>query len=118
MNNAALTGESDAVGRSGDPVRAGPLLEARNCVFLGTDVVAGSAKAVVFATGAATGFGRIFRLAAAAPRQQTPLQRQVASMARRVAGAAPAIGAALFAAGENRLWLRTYLGPVRRVGGR
>ncbi|AWN30595.1 cation-transporting P-type ATPase [Streptomyces sp. NEAU-S7GS2] len=97
VNNAALTGESDAVGRTREPVAAGPLLEARNCVFMGTDVVAGSAKAVVFATGAATEFGRIFRLAAAAPRQKTPLQLQVASMARRVAGVALAIGAALFA---------------------
>lgn len=97
VNNAALTGESDAVGRTGEPVAACPVLEARNCIFMGTDVVAGSAKAVVFATGAATEFGRIFRLAAAAPRQKTPLQRQVASMARRVAGAALAIGAALFA---------------------
>jgi calcium-translocating P-type ATPase len=97
VNNAALTGESDAVGRTGEPVGTGPLLEARNCVFMGTDVAAGSAKAVVFATGAATEFGRIFRLAAAAPRQKTPLQHEVASMARRVAGAALAIGAALFA---------------------
>ncbi|MFI0821248.1 cation-translocating P-type ATPase [Streptomyces sp. NPDC021098] len=97
VNNAALTGESDPVGRSGEPVAAGPVLQARNCVFMGTAVVAGSAKAVVFATGAATEFGRIFRLAAAAPRQRTPLQLQVASMARRVAGAALAIGAALFA---------------------
>ncbi|WP_235990204.1 cation-translocating P-type ATPase [Streptomyces ureilyticus] len=97
VNNAALTGESDAVGRTADPVAAGPVLQARNCVFMGTDVVAGSAKAVVFATGAATEFGGIFRLAAAAPRQRTPLQRQVALMARRVAGTALAIGAALFA---------------------
>ncbi|WP_371583054.1 cation-translocating P-type ATPase [Streptomyces sp. NBC_01314] len=97
VNNAALTGESDAVGRTGEPVAGGPVLHARNCVFMGTDVVAGSAKAVVFATGVATEFGRVFRLAAAAPRQKTPLQRQVALMARRVAGAALAIGAALFA---------------------
>lgn len=97
VNNAALTGESDAVGRTGEPVAIGPVLQARNCVFMGTDVVAGSAKAVVFATGAATEFGRIFRLAAAAPRQKTPLQHQVASMARRVAGTALAIGAVLFA---------------------
>ena len=97
VNNAALTGESDAVGRTGEPVASGPVLQARNCVFMGTDVVAGSAKAVVFATGAATEFGRIFRLAAAAPRQKTPLQRQVALMARRVAGTALVIGAVLFA---------------------
>ncbi|WP_327691958.1 cation-transporting P-type ATPase [Streptomyces sp. NBC_00461] len=97
VNNAALTGESDAVGRTRQPVADGPALEARNCVFMGTDVVAGAAKAVVFAAGAETEFGRIFRLAATAPRQKTPLQRQVASMARRVAGAALAIGALLFA---------------------
>ncbi|MFE0404610.1 cation-translocating P-type ATPase [Streptomyces nigra] len=97
VNNAALTGESAAVGRTGEAVAAGPVLEARNCLFMGTDVLSGSAKAVVFATGPATEFGRIFRLAAAAPPQRTPLQRQITSMARRVAGTALAIGAILFA---------------------
>lgn len=72
VNNAALTGESDAVGRTDEAVAPGPPLQARNCVFMGTDVVTGSGKAVVFATGAATEFGRIFRLTAAAPRQKTP----------------------------------------------
>lgn len=71
VNNAALTGESDAVARVDGPVPAGPPLEARNFVFMGTDVVAGTGKAVVCATGTATEFGRIFRLTAAAPRQQT-----------------------------------------------
>ncbi|WP_338932800.1 cation-transporting P-type ATPase [Streptomyces netropsis] len=97
VNNAALTGESDAVTRTAEAVAAGPVLQARNFVFMGTDVVVGSAKAVVCATGGETEFGRIFRLAAAAPRQRTPLQRQVAVMARRVAVAALATGAVLFA---------------------
>ncbi|WP_381560478.1 cation-translocating P-type ATPase [Streptomyces eurythermus] len=97
VNNAALTGESDPVARVAEAVPPGPPLEARNCVWMGTDLVAGTGKAVVFGTGAATEFGRIFRLTAAAPRQRTPLQRQVAGMARRVAGAALATGAALFA---------------------
>ncbi|WP_301540306.1 cation-transporting P-type ATPase [Streptomyces sp. NRRL S-31] len=96
VNNAALTGESDPVARVAEPVPPGPLPEARNCVFMGTDLVAGTVKAVVFATGTSTEFGRIFRLAAAAPRQRTPLQRQVAVMARRVAGVALATGAVLF----------------------
>ncbi len=97
VNNAALTGESDAVARVDGPVPAGPPLDARNFVFMGTDVVAG------------TGQGRRVRhrdghrvradLPAhrCAPRQQTPLQRQVAAMARRVAGVALATGALLFA---------------------
>ncbi|MFB8181928.1 hypothetical protein ACFC8N_39080 [Streptomyces sp. NPDC055966] len=64
---------------------------------MGTDVVAGTGKAVVCVTRTATEFGRIFRLTAAAPRQKTPLQRQAAVMARRVAGVALATEAALFA---------------------
>ncbi|MET9132937.1 cation-translocating P-type ATPase [Streptomyces antibioticus] len=97
VDNAPLTGESNPVGRTAEPVAAGPALEARNCVFMGTDVVAGSGRAVVVATGASTEFGRIYRLAAAAPRQKTPLQNEVAVMARRVAGAALATGALMFA---------------------
>ncbi|MFD1276055.1 cation-translocating P-type ATPase [Streptomyces kaempferi] len=97
VNNAALTGESDSVARVAEQVPVGPPLEARNCVFMGTDVVGGTGKAVVSATGTATEFGRIFRLTAAAPRQRTPLQHQVAAMARRVAGVALTTGAVLFA---------------------
>ncbi|WP_328433460.1 cation-translocating P-type ATPase [Streptomyces sp. NBC_00425] len=97
VNNAPLTGESNAVSRTAAPVAGGAPLDARNCVFMGTDAVAGSGRAVVFATGGETEFGRIYRLAAAAPRQKTPLQIQVASMARRVAGLALAIGALMFA---------------------
>jgi calcium-translocating P-type ATPase len=98
VNNAALTGESEPVGVTTDPVVGGtPLLQARNCVFMGTVVAAGAGKAVVAATAAATEFGRIFRLAGEASQQRTPLQRQVAVMARRVGAVALAIGAVVFA---------------------
>lgn len=98
VNNAALTGESEPVGRTTDPVAGGtPLLQARNCVFMGTVVAAGAGKALVLATGAATEFGRIFRLAGEAPQQRMPLQRQVAAMARRVGAVALVIGAVVFA---------------------
>ena len=92
VNNASLTGESAAVSRVDEPTAAATLLDSRNCVFMGTTVVAGSAKAVVFAIGADTEFGRIYRLTQEAPQQKTPLQLQVASMARRVAALAVAIG--------------------------
>ncbi|MDH6547035.1 cation-transporting P-type ATPase [Streptomyces sp. SAI-041] len=97
VNNAPLTGESSAVGRTPEPSSAASALDSRNCVFMGTTVVSGSGKAVVHATGAATEFGRIFRLTQEAPQQKTPLQREVALMARRVAALAIAIGAAVFA---------------------
>ncbi|MFF1296293.1 MULTISPECIES: cation-translocating P-type ATPase [unclassified Streptomyces] len=96
VNNAPLTGESSAVGRVAEPTGAATALDSRNCVFMGTTVVSGSGKAVVYAAGAATEFGRIFRLTDAAPLQKTPLQREVAVMARRVSGLAVAIGAGMF----------------------
>ncbi len=98
VDNAALTGESTAVRRGADPVKPGtPALEARNAAFMGTTVVAGTGKALVYATGTDTQFGRIFQLTTEAPTPRTPLQRQVALMARRVSVAALGIGALLFA---------------------
>ena len=93
---AALTGESAPVGRTDEPVEAAQVVDARNCVFMGTSVTTGTGKAVAFSTGLATEFGRIYRLTAALPPEESPLQRQVADMARRVAAVAIAAGAALF----------------------
>jgi magnesium-transporting ATPase (P-type) len=97
VDNAALTGESYPVSRTDDAADAGrALAEARNVVFTGTSVVTGTAKAVVFATGVETEFGRIFRLTSEVHEERTPLQHEVALMARRVAGVAMSLGALLF----------------------
>jgi calcium-translocating P-type ATPase len=97
VNNMALTGESAPARRSADPVAADlPRTEARNLVWMGTTVVSGAGRAVVVATGAATEFGRIFRLTTETTADRSPLQRQVAAMARRVAVAAFTLGALLF----------------------
>lgn len=98
VNNMALTGESDPARRTADAVAANiPRLEARNLVWMGTSVTAGTAKAVVTATGQATEFGRIFWLTAETAAERSPLQREIAIMARRVAFAAFALGVLLFA---------------------
>ncbi len=94
---AALTGESQPVGRVDEPVDSTVPMDARNCVFTGTSVTSGTAKAVVYATGLSTEFGRIYRLTAGLPPEQSPLQRQVTVMARRVAMVAIAAGGLLFA---------------------
>jgi calcium-translocating P-type ATPase len=97
VNNVALTGESDPVGRTDDPAAPGTeLTESRNVTFMGTSVVNGTAKAVAFATGEQTEFGRIYRLTAAVAEEKSPLQRQVAMMAKRVAAAAIAVAALMF----------------------
>jgi P-type Ca2+ transporter type 2C len=94
---AALTGESRPTPRISDAVPQVQAADARNCVFMGTSVVNGSGRAVVFATGLATEFGRIYRLTAEMPSEDSPLQREVTVMARRVAAVAIAAGLGLFA---------------------
>jgi P-type Ca2+ transporter type 2C len=95
---AALTGESQPSGRTAEPARSGiAAAEARDGVFMGTSVTTGTGKAVVFATGLGTEFGRIYRLTAELPAEQSPLQRQVSDMARRVAAVAIGTGTLLFA---------------------
>ncbi len=97
VNNTALTGESRPVDRMAGPV--GPAtarLDARDLVWMGTTVAAGTGKAVVVGTGAAAEFGRIFALTVRTTAERSPLQRQIALRARQVALAAFALGVLLF----------------------
>ncbi|MCA9772302.1 MAG: magnesium-translocating P-type ATPase [Myxococcales bacterium] len=60
VNEAALTGESYPVEKTvGTVARDAPLARRTNWVFQGTSVVSGSARALIFATGGATEYGRI-----------------------------------------------------------
>jgi len=60
---SALTGESTPASRVAGPTDArAPLLEAQDVVFSGTTCTGGTARAVVFATGAHTELGRIAAL--------------------------------------------------------
>ena len=70
-NEAALTGESAPVEKRTTPVPAdAPLAERIDCVFMGTSVAAGPARAEVVATGMATELGRIAHLLAGAERHR------------------------------------------------
>ncbi|MEY8593700.1 magnesium-translocating P-type ATPase [Butyricimonas hominis] len=63
VSQSALTGESDAVEKStvisGNKYRSGSVVELDNICFMGSNVVSGSAIAVVFATGKNTYLGTI-----------------------------------------------------------
>ncbi len=83
---AALTGESVPVDKDARAeLRAdAPVADRATMVYLGTTVVAGSAVAVVTATGMATELGRIGQLVALVPPRETPLEREVERMGRRL----------------------------------
>jgi len=54
VNNASLTGESEAVVRTPEPFD-GDIIISPNIAFAGTTVESGSAKGIVFSTGMRTG---------------------------------------------------------------
>ncbi len=97
-NNIALTGESDAVRKTADPILEEELavINMPNLVFMGTSVAAGTGRAVVFSTGLQTEFGRIFSLTAGVSDEKSPLQREIDRMARTVSVIALICGVALF----------------------
>ncbi len=84
VNNAPLTGESEAKPRSQAPFE-GEYLESPNIVFAGTLVLSGSGKAVAFATGMSTEFGRIAHLTSAVEPGLSPLQREIIKVTRIIA---------------------------------
>lgn len=84
VNNASLTGESEASLRDHMPAQD-ELLESPNIVFAGTAVTSGSGKALVFATGMGTEFGRIAHLTSAVEPSLSPLQKEIVKATRLVA---------------------------------
>ncbi len=100
VNSATVTGESLPNARDAQPCSAGSPLFASNIVLAGTSVVAGRGRAVVYATGMRTEFGRIAHLTQTVGSAQSPLQREIVRLSRLVALLASAIGAAMFGIGQ------------------
>jgi sodium/potassium-transporting ATPase subunit alpha len=84
VNNAPLTGESEPRPRRHDPFE-GVSLESPNIVFAGTLVVSGSGKAVAYATGMSTEFGKIAHLTSAVEPGLSPLQREILKVTKIIA---------------------------------
>jgi Ca2+-transporting ATPase len=99
-NESALTGESFPVEKHARPARAPDAGDpVADRVFMGTSIVAGSARARVVSTGSATELGKIARLLSTATRESTPLQVRLAGLSRILLLACLAIVAAVAALG-------------------
>ncbi|HEX5205668.1 MAG TPA: cation-transporting P-type ATPase, partial [Actinoplanes sp.] len=97
---SALNGESVPAGRAADAELApGPLLEARELVFSGTECVGGLGLAVVTHTGMHTEIGRIAALSQRGRTEPSPLEKQVRRATWIIAIAAVAAGAAFLPIG-------------------
>jgi Ca2+-transporting ATPase len=97
---ALLTGESVPETKTIDAVDTRTPLAERDCmVYQGTLITRGRGRAVVVHTGAATEMGRIAGHVAAQPREETPLQRELARVGRYLVIAAAALCFVVFLAG-------------------
>jgi sodium/potassium-transporting ATPase subunit alpha len=96
---SALTGESKPKRRIAEPVKDGHLLDIPNLVFAGTPVLSGRGKAVVFATGMRTEFGKIASLSLGVETWLSPLQKEIVKVTHVVALLSLAMGGVFFAIG-------------------
>jgi len=98
VDEAALTGESHAVGKYSDTVEAVDLSlgDRLNMVFMNTVVTRGRAELLVTNTGMATEMGRLAGMIAAAPESETPLQKQLDTLGKRLGALAAVVVVLIF----------------------
>ncbi|MGV8905412.1 MAG: cation-translocating P-type ATPase [Acetobacterium sp.] len=99
-DQSTLTGESQAVKKTKDPVLRTDLArsEEPNLIFAGTNVAAGAGKAIVFATGMNTEFGKIAGLTQSQKEVLSPLQKELKRVTKTVSFMAISIGTFFFVA--------------------
>ncbi|HSB91446.1 MAG TPA: cation-translocating P-type ATPase [Anaerolineales bacterium] len=106
IEEAALTGESEAVEKDAEIVLAQdiPLGDQRNTAFMGTLVSYGRGRGAVVSTGMHTEIGLIATMLQSFQEEPTPLQRKLDQLGRLLGWAALAVCAVVFAVG----WARGY----------
>ncbi|MGH8835740.1 MAG: cation-translocating P-type ATPase, partial [Actinomycetes bacterium] len=109
ISEAALTGESEPVSKTDDPIpdvgaaaATIPVSERFNMALRGTAVTAGRGTGLVVASGMSTELGRIAGLLGADHRESTPLQRRLAVLGRWLGLAALVVCAVVFVTGVLR----------------
>lgn len=100
VNNATITGESLPSSRDAEPCGETEIEHSSNILLAGTSLVSGEAKALVFATGAHSAFGRIAHLAQTTYDTVSPLQTEIIRVSRIVAGLALSLGVIFFFIGR------------------
>ncbi len=118
LDESNLTGEAHPVRKlaSPEPPNSTPLLQSRNLIFAGSNLISGSGRAVVLRTGMRTEFGKIAGLTQAQPEGPSPLQLEVGRVARRVALLSVLMGALFFALGYGLAGLSLRNGAVFAIG--
>jgi len=99
-NNVPLTGESEPQSRNAETTKTveKAYLYSPNLVFMSTSVAKGQGKGVVYASGMNTQFGKIASLTQNIREEDSPLQKEIALMAKYDFFIALTVGLVFFAA--------------------
>ena len=98
VNMSTVTGEPLPKARSPEAVTTAAL-DSKNLLLAGTSLVSGQGRALVFATGMRTEFGKIAHLTQTAAKTVSHLQQEIARLSKLVAMFATALGLVFFAIG-------------------
>jgi P-type Ca2+ transporter type 2C len=101
VDQSTLSGESHPVRKTGEAVLREDLTRAEipNLIYAGTTVAAGTGRALVFATGMDTEFGKIAHLTQTVGEELSPLQKEMQRVTKIVTILATSIGAFFFVLG-------------------
>ena len=101
VDQSTLSGESHPVRKTSEAVLREDLTrpELPNLIFAGTTVAAGTGRAVVFATGMETEFGKIAHLTQTVGEELSPLQKEMGRVTKIVTILATSIGVFFFILG-------------------
>ncbi len=103
VNEAALTGESEAVSKTIEPVdEEAEVADRTNLVYGATSVTRGRGTAVVIATGHDTEIGQIATMIEETEKGESPLRQQLVSLGRKFVILAVSMSALVFAIGMLR----------------
>jgi magnesium-transporting ATPase (P-type) len=102
VDNSALTGEVDPVLRRADAIASEPasITDVESFIFTGSTAVLGQGRAVVYATGMDTEFGKIAGLTQGVEERLSPLQKNVAKLSKFISMIAVSLGVFFFVTGK------------------
>jgi sodium/potassium-transporting ATPase subunit alpha len=113
VDNAALTGESKPKRRIAEAADDGHWFDTPNLVFAGTTILSGHGRAIVFAVGMSSEFGKIANLTTTVETSLSPLQKETIKVTRVLAVISLAMGTAFFTIGlwtGLGFWISTIFG--------
>ena len=119
VDDSSLTGEAKPKRRTAEGATGGSPFEATNLVLAGTTVLSGHGRAVVYATGLKTEFGKIASLTIQVEPGLSPLQQEIVRVTHVVATLSLVMGILFFIIGEATgmgFWVSAIFGIGIIVG--